>query len=397
LSSLNPISNTNSISNINPKKLDQVKNISLGRVALGISEWDGTVGGGIVLGQVILLAGEPGVGKSTLLLKLADAFPGRSFYYAGEESLSQISRRARRLGIKLEKTQFVEAGIDVDSLLASVQHKKPALFLVDSIQTLVDTSINSPSGSLAQVRSCAQKITSAVKALSVPAIMVGHINKEGNVAGPKVLEHIVDTTVFLEGGKFQSLRILRVLKNRFGPVDEVGLFEMTEQGLIPALNPSHLFVNTDQTVPGTALAIVMEGTRGLAVEVQALILPCRYGYPKRSAAGISLARLQTLLAVMEKRLGTALSQKDVYVNLAGGLSLKEPALDLPLCMAVLSAFKSKTLPPNTAFFGEVGLGGEIRPVIRQDKRIKQAKKLGFKTISGEDYKSLKDLVLSLKI
>lgn len=382
-SNSNTNSNTKSISKAIPKKLEGVRGDNTGRISLKIGEWDNALGGGIVPGQVILLAGEPGVGKSTLLLKIAGAFsldtrhPSSDIlYFSGEESLSQISQRAVRLGAKLENTSFVEGEAEVDSLIALVEQEKPGLVLVDSIQTLLDADIASPAGSLAQVRSSAQKLTQAAKRLNIPMILVGHINKEGNVAGPKVLEHIVDTSLFLEGEKFQTLRFLRVLKNRFGPVDELGLFEMKETGLEEASDPGRLFVN-QSTTSGSCLAVVIEGTRPMLVEVQALTLPCKYGYPKRSASGVNLNRLQTLLAVMEKRLKINLSDKDVYVSLAGGIKINEPALDLPLCLAVISAIKDKSLGGKLAAFGEVGLGGEVRPVTRQVKRAEHAKKLGI--------------------
>ena len=459
-----PNVNTDAIS---LKRLDQVEQGKLLRTQLGIEEWDNALGGGIVPGQVILLAGEPGVGKSTLLLTVAEKFAilrvqtghapslrkgesvvqnpkaknqdikkpagidspietlasldnnlpfgklnetlheaslqnqaqsGESasiLYYAGEENIYQISQRAKRLGVRLSNTSFIDAETNVDELVAITEREKPHLLLVDSIQTILDPSINSPAGSLAQVRATAQKITNLAKRLSIPTILVGHINKEGNVAGPKVLEHTVDTTLFLEGEKYQSLRFLRVLKNRFGPIDEVGLFEMQNQGLVPANNPSHLFINPDQNVPGSVLAVVMEGTRGLVVEVQALTLPCHYGYPKRSASGVNLNRLQTLLAVMEKRLGAKLSETDVYVSLVGGLKVNEPALDLPICLSVLSALKNKSISQKVASFGEVGLGGEIRRVLKQEAREKQAAKMDLQVLSQKDAASLKNLALKL--
>jgi len=388
-----------------PIKLSQIKGKTLARIKTGIGELDRVLGGGIVPGSVILLAGEPGIGKSTLItqlcLKLEGSDPS-SLYVCGEESPEQIKMRIDRLkGSELSKSSepahlsFLPE-TDTDSAIASVVNLTPAptLIIVDSIQTMYTADLTGMAGSVGQIRESAYRWQRLAKEQGLTVILVGHVTKEGAIAGPKVLEHLVDTVLYLEGDKNHQFRILRSQKNRFGSVDEVGVFLMTDKGLTEVANPSDVFLEERQTnVAGSAVAVVMEGTRPMLVEIQALVIPSQLAIPRRVASGIDMRRLQLLVAVLSKRLKLPLGTYDVYVNVAGGLNLKEPAADLAVCLAIASSFRNKAVGPKTAVFGEVGLLGEVRRVGFADKRIKEAKKLGYpQIISPATVKNLSTLL-----
>ena len=386
-------------------KFQDIQNKEVERETTGIGELDRVLGGGLVPGSVVLLAGEPGIGKSTLLTQLAMKLGGKTvgsvltvLYVCGEESPEQIKLRIMRL----KRTDLSERSVlslsflpttDVDEVIS--QAGNPSLMIVDSIQTMATEDLTGMAGSVGQIRECAYRLLNLAKETGVPVFLVGHVTKEGAIAGPKVLEHLVDTVLYLEGDKHHEFRILRSQKNRFGPVDEVGVFTMSGSGLIEVNNPSDVFLEERQkNVAGSCVAIVMEGTRPVLVEIQALVVPSQLAMPCRVASGIDQRRLQLLVAVLSKRLRLPLATDDVYVNVAGGLNLKEPAADLAVCLAIVSSFKNKPVGAKTAAFGEVGLLGEIRKVSWSEKRIKEAKKLGYSQIISPG--TAKDLSTAVK-
>lgn len=364
-----------------PKKLSDINTSEQKRITSGINEFDRTLGGGLVSGQVILLGGTPGVGKSTLLLQLAGLFNEKVLYVSGEESESQLALRSKRLGVPSNKIEVLSTN-SIDDALVDVGQK---LLIIDSIQVLESGEISSKAGSVSQVRECAARIVSATKSNGYSTIIVGHITKDGNIAGPKVLEHMVDTVLYLEGDKSHLFRMLRVHKNRFGDDSEVGIFQMRSDGLSGVENPGKLLLSADGSPKiGSAIAIILEGSRPLCIEIQALTTKTSFGYPKRAVSGYSLNRLQLLCAVIQKCLNINLVDQDVYVNVASGLNVKEPAVDLAVCAAIISSYKGKALPSNVAYFGEVGLTGEVRKVVATDRRVKEAKLLGFTKICNSD-------------
>lgn len=382
-------------------KFSEIKDKDLKRETTGIGELDRVLGGGLVNGSVVLLAGEPGIGKSTLLTQLAMKFtPGVKdvhtpgvLYVCGEESPEQIKLRVNRLSDKVRPCQLAFlASTDVDVVVESVRglEKHPNLIIVDSIQTMATDALTGMAGSVGQIRECAFRLQNLAKEAGIPIFLVGHVTKEGVIAGPKVLEHLVDTVLYLEGDKNHVFRILRCQKNRFGPVDEVGVFTMAGSGLIEVTNPSDVFLEERQKgVAGSCVAVVMEGMRPMLVEIQALVIPSQLAIPRRVGTGVDQRRLQLLVAVLSKRCGLPLGADDVYVNVAGGLNLQEPAADLGICLAIVSSFKNKPIANKTVVFGEVGLLGEVRKVSWSEKRVKEAKKLGYTTvISPESAKSL---------
>jgi len=369
-----------------PIRLSQVKGRQADRQRIGIGELDRVLGGGMVGGSVVFLAGEPGIGKSTLLTQLALKIEREVLYVCGEESPEQIKLRIDRM-----KNRGSGKGLsflpetNVDEVIASVQSmgKKPNLVIVDSIQTMKTDDLSGMAGSVGQVRECSYRLLNMAKELNIPVFLVGHVTKMGAIAGPKVLEHLVDTVLYLEGDKKHTFRILRAQKNRFGSVDEVGVFLMTDNGLIEVKNPSDVFLEEKQkNAAGSCVVSTMEGTRPVLVEVQALVVPSQLAIPRRVGTGVDQRRLQLLVAVLTKKCRLSLGQMDVYVNVAGGLRLIEPAVDLGVCMAIASSFKNKPLGQRTAVFGEVGLLGEIRKVGFIEKRIREAKKLGYSRIIG---------------
>ena len=360
-----------------PQKLSEVKHIEKNRLKSGFGEFDRVMGGGIVAGSVTLLAGDPGIGKSTILLHVIGKTGG--LYVSGEESAEQIQLRAKRLGVSGENISIL-AETNVESITQSI--KAPlSLVIIDSIQTLVSEELDGMAGSVGQIRHCAEVLVSAAKSNGVPVIIIGHVTKEGTIAGPKVLEHMVDTVLYLEGERFANARILRTLKNRFGAIEEVGIFEMVEKGLKEIDNPSALFLQDRVlNVPGSVVTVIMEGTRPMLVEIQALVVSSQLAIPRRVGSGINYNRLQLLVAILQKRLNIPLGTHDIFVNVSGGMKIDEPAADLAIAMAIVSSFRNISVNPKIAVFGEMGLLGEIRMTSASDRRNKEAKRLGFTTV-----------------
>ena len=370
--------------------LSNIKKTDFERVSTGLGEFDRVLGGGIVPGSLILVSGDPGIGKSTLLTQLSLNVKS-ALYIAGEESAQQIKIRVDRINSKSDLAVLNET--DVDAIIEAVQREKPGLVIIDSIQTLETTDLNSIAGSVGQVRESAHRLQMIAKALHIPIFLVGHVTKEGTVAGPRTLEHVVDVVLSLEGEPSSNFRILRSTKNRFGPTDEVGIFEMEETGMIEVKNPSQVFLDTKVDAPGSAVVATLTGLRPLLVEIQALVTKSFLPVPRRTGSGIDNNRLQLLVAVLQKRLGLPLFDKDIFVNVTGGLKVFEPAADLAICLAIVSSLKDQTILKKTVILGEVGLLGEIRAVQRLDKRVGEAKKLGFtNVISPDKAKSLAQAV-----
>lgn len=369
-----------------PRKIQEVVYDEHKRLKTGTEELDRTLGGGIVPGSLVLIGGEPGIGKSTLLLQMAIRMKSVKVLYAsGEESLEQIRMRAERIGIEAENC-FLLAETSLSSILTHANELKPHILIIDSIQTLHTEAIEASVGSISQVRECTGKLMKYAKQTNVPVFLIGHVNKDGAIAGPKVLEHMVDTVLQFEGDRHLSYRILRTSKNRFGSTSEIGIYEMREAGLREVTNPSEVLISPrDGYLSGVGIGATLEGNRPLLIEVQSLVSPATYGTPQRSTTGFDVKRLNMLLAVLEKRLGVRLSTQDIFLNLAGGLRVNDPALDLAICGAVYSSFEDIPIPSSVCFAAEVGLGGEIRAVNRIESRISEAAKLGFQQIFVSGY------------
>jgi DNA repair protein RadA/Sms len=352
-----------------------------GRIQIGIGEFDRVLGGGIVFGSVILVGGDPGIGKSTLLLQVMNrlASVGRKvLYVSGEESLQQTKMRADRLGISSEHL-FVVSETSLEKILQDIQTLRPSTVVVDSIQTIYSSELPSTPGSITQVREASSRLLYLAKHLSIPIFLVGHVTKEGFIAGPKVLEHMVDTVLYIEGEATHAFRILRAVKNRFGSTNEIGVFEMKDSGLVEVVSPSEFFLSErTQSASGSVVMPSMEGSRPILIELQALVVPTNFGVPRRTAEGIDANRVSLLVAVMEKRLGMHLGSQDIFLNIAGGMKVEEPASDLGVIAAIASNFKDKLIDPEMVAFGEVGLGGEVRGVSQSEVRAKEASRLGFK-------------------
>ena len=357
------------------------------RIGSGISEFDRVLGGGLVPGSLVLLGGEPGIGKSTLLLQAAAHFAahvGPVLYCSGEESEHQIKMRGERLGVS-NAPLYLLAETCVERLIEEVGRLKPALLIVDSIQTVFSLKLPSAPGGVAQVRQAATDLLFTAKSRNLPTILVGHVTKDGSLAGPKVLEHVVDTVLYFEGHQHQSHRVVRAVKNRFGAVSELGVFEMTAAGLKPVPNPSALFLAERPTnVPGSAVLCTMEGSRPLLVEVQALVSASTFGNPRRTASGLDPNRLSLLLAVLDKRAGLNLATDDVFVNVAGGMTLDEPAADLAILTAVASSLRNRPIASDIVVFGEIGLAGEVRATSQAALRAREASQLGFRRLLMPD-------------
>lgn len=363
-----------------PSSLESVAVQSDHRCATGMLELDRVLGGGIVKGSLVLVGGEPGIGKSTLLLQMAMRLEQNVLYVSGEESLQQIKSRAQRLGRRHGHVQVL-AETQVQKILAHLVQLRPDVVVIDSIQTLYRDDIESAPGSVGQVRESAALLMHMAKTTGISFFLIGHVTKDGSIAGPKVLEHIVDTVLQFEGDQYHLFRILRATKNRFGSTNEIGIFEMLDKGLIEVANPSELFLAERSTdLSGSVVVPIVEGSRVLLVEVQALVTPTTYGMPQRTASGFDARRLQLLIAVLEKRARLPLGQFDVFVNIAGGLKVDEPAMDLGIALAIASGYREAPIAADTIVAGELGLGGEIRAVSHCDRRVREAIKLGFSRV-----------------
>jgi len=368
-------------------RLDEVSGEIEERWPLKMSEFARVLGGGIVPGSIVLLGGDPGIGKSTLMLQVAGEIARKStvLYASGEESARQIKMRAQRLTRADERDFSAEhlylvTETNLDAILTHVEQVKPVLLIVDSIQTIYMDSLSSSAGSVTQVRECASRLRELAKSLGIAVFLIGHVTKEGAIAGPRVLEHIVDTVLHLEGDRFQSYRLLRSMKNRFGPTSEVGVFEMRDIGMAEVLNPSEVFLAERMAeAPGSSIAVTMEGTRPILVELQGLTSPTNFGNPRRTTNGMDYNRLLLITAVLTRRMGMRLSDQDVFLNVVGGLRVEEPAADLAAAAALVSSLKDQPVRADIVLIGEIGLSGELRWVSQMEARVNEAKKLGFKT------------------
>lgn len=365
-----------------PRKVSEIETVAEPRIHMPSEELNRVLGGGLVPGSMVLIGGEPGIGKSTLVLQNILAIKSRRMLYvSGEESAMQIKLRADRLG-RMSDNCYVVTETSLESIFAHIEKVQPELLIVDSIQTIASDDIESSAGSVSQVRECAARLLRYAKQTGVPVMLIGHINKEGSLAGPKVLEHIVDAVLQFEGDRQYMYRILRAIKNRFGNTSELGIYEMCQRGLREVTNPSEMLVSQHdgQQLSGCAVGVTIEGARPFLIEAQALVSTAAYGTPQRSVTGFDSKRMNMLLAVLEKRVGFKLAQKDVFLNIAGGLKVADPALDLAVIAAILSSNVDMTIPAGVCLSGEVGLSGEIRPVTRMEQRVREAEKLGMRQI-----------------
>ena len=363
-----------------PRPLSSVGSAEAHRLVVPLQEMNRVLGGGLVPGSLVLIGGDPGIGKSTLVLQAAAglAHPDRPvLYVSAEESIQQIKLRADRLGVRADDV-LVLSETDLLAVLDSAEARQPGLLIIDSIQTVWVDEISSAAGSVSQVRECTARLMQWAKPRGIPVLIVGHVTKEGAIAGPRVLEHMVDAVLYLEGDRYHHYRILRAVKNRFGSTDEVGVFEMADVGLREIRNPSEAFLEERNSgAPGSTVAVTMEGTRPILVELQALTSATAFGLPRRSANGLDASRLQLLVAVLQKRVGLGLGGQDVYANVVGGLRIAEPAVDLATAIAIASSLRDSAVDPRTVAIGEIGLSGEIRSVNQLDRRINEARRLGF--------------------
>ena len=391
VSSNNP---TGKQKNITPRKLKEIVGIDAARASTGIGELDRVLGGGLVKGSLVLVGGEPGIGKSTLILQICDKIQGEGkvLYVSGEESAEQVKIRADRLGINNDDIMFL-GETDIDSIQEAILSINPKLVIIDSIQTMYSPDITSAAGTVSQVREITARVMRVCKDNSITTIIIGHVTKDGNIAGPRVLEHMVDTVLYLEGERYFSYRILRSVKNRFGSTNELGMFEMKNEGMVEITNPSSILISERKDNPaGSVVVASMEGTRPLLIELQALTSTSVFGIPKRTANGLDYNRLAVLIAVLEKKAGLALGNQDVYLNVVSGIRIVEPAVDLGVILACCSSYRNVSIPTDVVVVGEVGLTGEVRAVNLIEKRIKEAEKLGFKKciIPESNKKLLKD-------
>lgn len=377
-----------------PQKLNSYEAKETLRTSTGFGELDRVLGGGLVKGSLVLLGGEPGIGKSTLILQICDKVKGEGkvLYVSGEESAEQIKMRADRLGIHNDDILFL-GETDIDVVNQAIIEINPKLVIIDSIQTMYSEEISAAAGSVSQVREITSQVMRVCKSRAITTIIIGHVTKEGNIAGPRVLEHMVDTVLYLEGERYFSYRVLRGVKNRFGSTNEIGMFEMNEEGMCEITNPSDILISEREDNPaGSCIVSSIEGTRAILIELQALTTQSIFGFPKRTANGTDYNRLALLIAVLEKRAGIMLGSQDIYLNLVGGIRVNEPSIDLGMMMAVVSSFKNVAIPKDMVIIGEVGLTGEVRRINLIDKRLKEAEKLGFKSciIPESNKKDLKE-------
>lgn len=388
-------------SNLQPSYLNSISGHDEIRYKTGLKELDRVLGGGIVKGSLVLLSGDPGIGKSTILLQICQHIGEnlRILYVSGEESASQIKLRADRLGVDTPNLELI-CDTDVEAVCDYIRTDKPNLVIIDSIQTMNIAELSSSSGSITQVRECTNMLMVTAKGLNIPIIIVGHVNKDGNIAGPKVLEHAVDAVLYFEGERHMSYRILRAVKNRYGSTNEIGVFEMLDTGLHDVENPSMMLISgRPKNTSGSCVACVMEGSRPILAEVQALVTSTNFGIPRRMATGFDYNRLSLLIAVLEKRAGYFFGNTDAYINIAGGLKIDEPASDLSVAMALVSGLKDVPIAEDVIAFGEIGLGGEIRAVGNCEQRIKEAARLGFKKciVPYHNFKNLRPNALNCGI
>jgi DNA repair protein RadA/Sms len=363
-----------------PIPITEVVGEKIARISSGDRELDRVLGGGIVAGSLVLIGGEPGIGKSTLMLQVAIRLNNQKvLYVSGEESAHQIKMRADRLGIQSDKC-YLMSETQLQEVFNQIAGLDPEVLVIDSIQTLHSTQLEATPGSISQVRECTGQLMRYAKESNTPVFLIGHINKEGSIAGPKVLEHMVDTVLQFEGDRHHLYRILRTTKNRFGSTSELGIYQMVQEGLKEVANPSEILLSGDHETPGVAIGASVEGNRPLLIEVQALVSPATYGTPQRSATGFDIKRLHMLLAVMEKRMGLKLGTQDVFLNITGGIRVDDPSLDLAVCAAVFSSYHDIIISKQSCLIGEVGLGGEVRSVSRLESRLKEAEKLGFEEV-----------------
>jgi DNA repair protein RadA/Sms len=364
-----------------PIPLTEIKGEEKERLTIGMGEFDRVLGGGIVLGSLVLVGGDPGIGKSTLLLQAMNqlaASGAKVLYVSGEESLQQTKMRANRLGVTSAQL-FVVSETSLEKILQDIQSLRPSAVVVDSIQTIYSTDLPSTPGSIGQVREASSRLLYLAKHLGIPIFLIGHVTKEGFIAGPKVLEHMVDTVLYIEGEANQAFRILRAVKNRFGSTNEIGVFEMKDSGLVEVANPSEYFLSERvQHASGSVVMPCIEGSRPILIELQALVVATHFGAPRRTAQGVDASRISLMAAVMEKRLGLHLLSHDIFVNIAGGIKVEEPGVDLGIIASIASSFRDKLIDPETVVFGEVGLGGEIRGISQPEVRVKESSRLGFK-------------------
>ncbi len=374
--SYNSINNNNS----NPQKISSIEINDQYRIITKDNEFDRVIGGGIVPGSLVLLGGEPGIGKSTLFLQLSLMLSHKVLYVSGEESETQIKMRADRINYKNDNCYILTEN-KIENIFNQVKKINPQVLIIDSIQTLSSQLVDASSGSITQLRTCTAELISFAKSTSIPVLIIGHINKEGHIAGPKILEHMVDTVLQFEGDRNHFYRILRAKKNRFGSTNEIGIYEMLNEGLKEIKNPSEILIsNSNQKLSGSAISAAIEGSRPFMIEVQALVSSAVYGTPQRSCTGFNSKRLNMLLAVLEKRVGFKLGMKDIFLNITGGIKVEDTAIDMAIVSAILSSNNEIKIPEDYCFAAEIGLSGEIRPVQRIEQRIKEAEKLGFSKI-----------------
>ena len=384
-------------SKTSPIQINDINVDLIPRFKSGDKELDTVLGGGLVPGSVTLLGGEPGIGKSTLLLQLALRIKKKVLYISGEESQHQIKLRANRIGF-INENCFILSETEIEKIFHQLQDFNPHILIIDSIQTLHSNKIESGSGSVSQIKASATELIHYAKKTNVPVILVGHITKDGAIAGPKILEHMVDTVLQFEGDRNYIYRILRAKKNRYGATSEIGIYEMIANGLKQVLNPSKILISEkDNKLSGHAIAAIIEGIRPLMIEVQALVSTAVYGTPQRSSTGFNAKRLNMLLAVLEKRAGFSLNTKDVFINITGGMSVEDPALDLAVIAAILSSYNDISISENICFAAEIGLSGEIRPIPKAEQRIQEAEKLGFKNLVISKYSKINGVQNSIKI
>lgn len=381
-------------------KITEIVTVDEERLRSNITELDRVLGGGIVKGSVILIGGDPGIGKSTLMLQIADKTTGaKILYISGEESARQIKMRTERLGSTLDNF-YILCETDTDIITSVIENEKPELVIIDSIQTVYRPELESTPGSISQIRESTSLLMNSAKKLNIPVIIIGHITKDGSIAGPKALEHMVDVVLQFEGERTHSFRILRGIKNRFGSTNEIGIFEMTDKGLMEVTNPSEVFLSQrNYGASGCVISSAIEGTRPILVEVQALAASTNYGLPQRTSIGFDYKRLNIIIAVLEKRVGLFLNKFDIFVNIAGGVRIDEPAIDLAIATGIYSSFKDIPIDSETVVLGEIGLSGEIRTISYIEKRLNEAIKLGFKkiVIPKNNLKSLKNSSKDIQI